>query len=135
MVNRKTKIICTLGPASNTPEMLGKMIDDGMDVARLNFSHATHDEHLGRIEMLRNVVKEKNANVGILLDTKGPEIRCGLMENDCVYFEKGDIVKVVREEVLGNHERFHIIVPELFDDVKPGHYLLIDDGKIGRAHV
>ncbi|MBR3841419.1 MAG: pyruvate kinase [Erysipelotrichales bacterium] len=130
MVNRKTKIICTLGPASNTPEMLGKMIDAGMDVARLNFSHATHEEHLARIEMLRKVVKEKDANVGILLDTKGPEIRCGLMENDCVHFNEGDIVRVVRDEVLGNHERFQIIVPELFDDVKPDQYLLIDDGKM-----
>lgn len=130
MMKRKTKIICTLGPASNTPEMIDKMIDAGMNIARMNFSHSTHEEHQARIDMVREVAARKNANVAILLDTKGPEIRCGLMENDCVNFEKGDIVKVVRDEVLGNHERFQIIVPELFDDVKPGHYLLIDDGKM-----
>ena len=130
MTRRKTKIICTLGPASNTEENFDRMIDAGMNVARLNFSHASHEEHLVRIERLRKVAANKGANVGILLDTKGPEIRCGMMENDCVDFNEGDIVKVVRDEVLGNHDRFQIIVPELFDDVKPGHYLLIDDGKM-----
>ena len=76
MMKRKTKIICTLGPASNTPEMIDKMIDAGMNIARMNFSHSTHDEHLARMNMVRSVAERKNANIAILLDTKGPEIRC-----------------------------------------------------------
>lgn len=129
-MNRKTKIFCTLGPVSNTPEMLDKMMEAGMNVARLNFSHSSHEEHLARINMVRDVAKKREQEIAILLDTKGPEIRCGIMENDCIDFKMGDIVKVVRDEVIGNHERFQIIVPELFDDVKVGHYLLIDDGKM-----
>ncbi len=127
---RKTKIICTLGPASETTAVLDKMVDAGMNIARLNFSHATHEEHLAKIQKVREVAKQKGKTIGILLDTKGPEIRCGEMENGAVEFAKGDIVKVVRDEVVGNHDRFHIVVPELFDDVKPGQYLLIDDGKV-----
>lgn len=130
MMKRKTKIFCTLGPVSSTPEMLDKMMEAGMNVARMNFSHSTHEEHLERMNMVREVAAKRNQEIAILLDTKGPEIRCGLMENDSVDFKMGDIVKVVRDEVIGNHDRFQIIVPELFDDVKPGHYLLIDDGKI-----
>jgi pyruvate kinase len=127
---RKTKIVCTIGPSSESKEMLGKLIDAGMNVARLNFSHGDHKEHLNRINNIREVSREKGKFIGIMLDTKGPEIRVGNMENGCVAFEKGDIVKIVKEEVMGNHERFQITCKELFDDVKAGNYLLIDDGKI-----
>jgi len=129
-MKRKTKIICTIGPAIDSEEMIGKMIDAGMNVGRLNFSHGTEEEHLNRIRMIRKVAAEKNRYIGIMADTKGPEIRTGDFENNQVTFKKGDIVKVVKEEVLGNHERFHISCPELFDDIKEGDYLLIDDGKM-----
>lgn len=127
---RKTKIVSTIGPATRSHEMISKLVDAGINIARLNFSHETQEEHLKVINTIKAVNKEKDTNLGILIDTKGPEIRCGIMENDAVYFETGDIVSVVRDEVLGNKERFNIGVAELYDDVKPGNVLLIDDGKI-----
>ncbi|MDD3477459.1 MAG: pyruvate kinase, partial [Candidatus Izemoplasmatales bacterium] len=129
-MKRKTKIICTIGPAIDSDEMIGKMIDAGMNVGRLNFSHGTHEEHATRIERIRRIAKERNRYIGIMADTKGPEIRCGMFENDKATFVKGDLVDVVREEVLGNKQRFHISTPELFDDIQSGDYLLIDDGKM-----
>ncbi|MBR3694491.1 MAG: pyruvate kinase [Erysipelotrichales bacterium] len=127
---KKTKIFCTLGPVSNTPEMLDKMMEAGMDVARLNFSHSDQENHLKLIQMVREVAHKRGQEIAVLLDTKGPEIRLGVMENGAVEFQTGDITKIVLEEVIGNHERFQIIVPELFTDVKVGDYLLIDDGKM-----
>ena len=129
-MKRKTKIICTIGPAIDSPEMIGKMIEAGMNVARLNFSHGTHEDHLNRIKMIRAQAVEKNRYIGIMLDTKGPEIRTGMFENNQVLFKKGDLVTIVRDEILGNRDRFHIACPQLFDDVKPGDYILIDDGKV-----
>ena len=78
---RKTKIVCTIGPASESPEILEQLIDAGMNVARLNFSHGNHEEHKKRIETIRKVAEKKGKVVGILLDTKGPEIRTHSMEN------------------------------------------------------
>ncbi len=127
---RKTKIICTIGPVSESKEMLTKLAKAGMNVSRLNFSHGSFEEHGKRIENIRQVEKELGRPIAILLDTKGPEIRCGEFENGGVEFKKGDHVKVVREVVVGNHDRFHIQCGELFDDIKPHDYLLIDDGKV-----
>jgi pyruvate kinase len=129
-MKRKTKIICTIGPAIDNKEMLSKMIDAGMNVARLNFSHGTEEEHLNRIRMIRELAEEKHRFIGVMLDTKGPEIRTGVFENGQVLFRKGEEVTIVKEEILGNHDRFHIACPPLFDDIKPGDYLLIDDGKM-----
>lgn len=127
---RKTKIICTIGPASESAEMIGKIIDAGMNVARMNFSHADHDEHLRRIETIRQVAKEKGRYIGILADTKGPEIRTGLFENGQAQFRTGDIVEIHRDMIMGNSKRFHIDCDELYDDVVKGDFILIDDGKI-----
>ncbi len=129
-MKRKTKIICTVGPAIDNDDMIGKMIDAGMNVARLNFSHADHEEHGRRVEMIRRIAKEKNRFVGILADTKGPEIRTGKFENDIATFKKGDKVEVHKEPILGNRERFHIDCNELYNDIEVGDYLLIDDGKM-----
>jgi pyruvate kinase len=127
---RKTKIICTIGPAIESESMISKMIDAGMNVARLNFSHANHEEHLARIKMIRKVSKEKGRYIGVMADTKGPEIRTGKFENDKAEFKTGDIIEVHRENILGNSKRFHIDCNELYDDMKPGEFILIDDGKI-----
>lgn len=129
-MKRKTKIICTIGPAIDNKEMLSKMIDAGMNVARLNFSHGTEDEHANRIRMIRALAAEKNRFIGIMLDTKGPEIRTGDFENGQALFKKGDEVIVQSEPILGNRERFFIDCPPLFHDVQAGDYILIDDGKI-----
>lgn len=129
-MKRKTKIVCTVGPAIDNPEMIGKMIDAGMNVGRLNFSHGNQIEHKSRIKMIRKVAEEKNRYIGIMADTKGPEIRTGKFENDRVDFKAGDIVEIVKEDVVGNKDRFHITALELFDDIQVGQYLLIDDGKM-----
>jgi len=127
---RKTKIICTLGPASETKEMVAELARAGMNMVRLNFSHEDQESHLKRMNIVRAVEKEFGFNIAIMMDTKGPEIRCGLMENGVVKFVKGDIVSIVCEDIVGTKERFAISCRELFNDVKPSDYLLIDDGKM-----
>jgi len=129
-MKRKTKIVCTVGPAIDSREMIEKMINAGMNVARLNFSHADHVEHGNRITMIRDIAKKMNRYIGIMADTKGPEMRCGLFEVGKATFKKGDTVYVEKNEVLGNNERFHISTPELFDDIDVGDFILIDDGKM-----
>ncbi|MEG0841474.1 MAG: pyruvate kinase [Erysipelotrichaceae bacterium] len=129
-MERKTKIICTIGPATQTKEMLIKLANTGMNVCRLNFSHETHEDHLRRIEIIRDAAKESGHELAILLDTKGPEIRCGVFEKGQETYAIGEIVELHREEIIGTHEKFHIQCPELFDDVKVGGTILIDDGKI-----
>ena len=100
-----------------------------MDVARFNFSHGDYEEHGNRINNIREVVKETGKNVAILLDTKGPEVRLGDFENKQETYEKGEEVTIVREKILGTHEKFHIQCPEIFNDVEVGGTILIDDGK------
>ena len=129
-MKRKTKIVCTIGPAIDNEEMLEKIIEAGMSVARLNFSHANYDEHGARIKMIRKVAERLNKFIGIMADTKGPEIRTGIFEDGKVFFNKGDEVTIVKEEIVGTKERFHIACPELFDDISAGDYLLVDDGKM-----
>jgi pyruvate kinase len=129
-MKRKTKIVCTIGPVSESAEMIGKLIDAGMNVSRLNFSHADHAEHKARIDTIRRVAKEKDRFIGIMADTKGPEIRTGEFEKGKETFSTGDVVELWKKEVLGNKERFHIQCPELFDDIDIDDYILIDDGKM-----
>lgn len=129
-MDKKTKIVCTIGPASESKEMLIALVKAGMNIARLNFSHGNYEEHENRIKLIREVSKETGKPIGILLDTKGPEIRLGDFENGGVQFEEGDVVTIVKEEVLGNHEKFTLRCPEVFHDVKVGDYILMDDGKM-----
>lgn len=126
----KTKIVCTIGPASESSDVLGKLMDAGMNVARLNFSHGDYNEHGKRIRLIRNVSRKKNKNVAIMLDTKGPEIRTGLFENGGISLAIGDKIRIVREDVLGNKERFTLKCKEVFDDIQQGNIVLIDDGKM-----
>ena len=126
----KTKIVCTIGPVSENAEMMGKLMDSGMNVARLNFSHETYEGHGRRIDLLRKVSQEKNKHISIMLDTKGPEIRTGLFEKSAITLTKGDKIRIVREDVLGNEERFTLRCKEVFNDVKVGNIVLIDDGKM-----
>ena len=129
-MKRKTKIICTIGPATDSAPMMEKLIDAGMNVARLNFSHGTEEEHFNRIQLIRSTAENRHRHIGILADTKGPEIRTGMFVDNQVAFKKGDRVTIVREVILGTHERFHISCPQLFNDIAVGDYLLIDDGKM-----
>ncbi|WP_432352207.1 pyruvate kinase [Sporosarcina sp. A2] len=127
---RKTKIVCTIGPASESPELLEQLIDAGMNVARLNFSHGDHDEHLQRIKAIRKAAKSKQKTVGILLDTKGPEIRTHTMENGLIELQAGQHIDVSMHEVVGTKERFSITYDQLIHDVDPDDTILLDDGLV-----
>lgn len=127
---RKTKIVCTIGPASESQEILVQLIEAGMNVARLNFSHGSHEEHAARIENIREAAKKTGQVVAILLDTKGPEIRTHSMENDAVELETGQTIDISMTEVLGNKEIFSITYEKLIDDVEESSIILLDDGLI-----
>ncbi|WP_280769897.1 pyruvate kinase [Salipaludibacillus daqingensis] len=127
---RKTKIVCTIGPASESKEKLTNIIEAGMNVARLNFSHGDFEEHGARIKTIREASKEAGKNVAILLDTKGPEIRTQTLEGGEAKLEQGSTVRVSMEEVVGNNELISVTYPGLIDDVHVGSVLLLDDGLI-----
>lgn len=127
---RNTKIVCTVGPASEHPDMLEKLIEAGMNVARLNFSHGDHEEHRARIENIRKTADKLDKTVAILLDTKGPEIRTHTMEGGAVELEKNQKIIVSMEEVVGNNEKFSVSYKGLIDDVDTEDRILLDDGLV-----
>lgn len=127
---RNTKIVCTIGPASESVETLEKLMEAGMNVARLNFSHGDYEEHGARIKNIRLAALKRNKNVAILLDTKGPEIRTGNFKDGRADIEKGQTVYISMDEVEGTAERFSVSYSGLIDDVEVGSKILIDDGLI-----
>ena len=128
---RKTKIVCTIGPASESFEKLCSLMEAGMNVCRLNFSHGSHEEHAARIKTIREASKKTGKQVAILLDTKGPEIRTHDMENGAIELTTGAHVIVSTKEVLGTAEKFSITYEGLIDDVEVGTRILLDDGLVG----
>ena len=130
MYVRKTKIICTLGPSVESEEMIGKLIDAGMNAARFNFSHGTHESHLAQLNRLKYVRDERGACVAAILDTKGPEIRIKTFENGPINLEKGQTFTLHTDEVVGNAEQVSVTYANLHNEVTPGCRILIDDGLI-----
>lgn len=128
---RKTKIVCTIGPSSESPENLRKLIQAGMNVARLNFSHGDFEEHGGRIVNIRKVSKELGIHTAILLDTKGPEIRVGKLKEEPIELVQDEKIILTTEEILGDKNKISITYANLPNDVRAGSTLLIDDGLIG----
>ena len=128
---RRTKIVCTMGPNENDYEVM-KALAETMDVARFNFSHGDHEEHLSRLEKLRKLRKELGRPIAALLDTKGPEIRTGLLKDGHkITLREGEKIVLTTEEVVGTKEKIYINYDKLHEDVKPGNVILIDDGLIG----
>ena len=128
---RRTKMVCTMGPNENDYGVM-KAMAEIMDVARFNFSHGDHEEHLERLELLRKVRKEVGRPIAALLDTKGPEIRTGLLEGgQKISLEEGAKIILTTEEVVGTKDKIFINYDKLHEDVKPGNVILIDDGLIG----
>ena len=127
---KKTKIVCTLGPSSNTPDILAKMIQAGMNVARFNFSHGSHAEHKQRIEMVRNVARNLNVPVALMLDTKGPEIRLGLFKNGSVELVEGHEFTLTARDVEGDETIASMSYKDLPKEVKAGDHILLSDGLV-----
>lgn len=128
---RKTKIICTLGPAVDSDERITQIINAGMDCARLNFSHGTHEEQEVRLNRVRRIAGELNRHIPILLDTKGPEIRLKDFENGSVVVEKGSLFTFdTDKETPGTKERIGLTYDKLAKNVEVGTRILVDDGKI-----
>ena len=127
---KNTKLVCTIGPKSQSKEMMSKLVDAGMNVIRCNFSHGDHAEQGARFATLRAINAEKGTHVGILLDTRGPEIRTHLFENGGVNLEAGKTVSISMNEVLGTKDKFSVNYPGLINDVEVGGVILVDDGNV-----
>lgn len=125
---RQTKIICTMGPASDPPDMLDALAQT-MDVARFNFSHDTHEKQAVRLSRVREAAKKAGRPIAMLLDTKGPEIRTGLLENHApVMLFEGEPFTLTAEDAVGNSHQVSLSYKELHKDIRPGDLILIDDG-------
>ncbi|MCL2859002.1 MAG: pyruvate kinase [Oscillospiraceae bacterium] len=127
---RKTKIVCTIGPASETKEILRELMKTGMNVARINFSHGSYEEQEERINNIKEVREELNLPVALLMDTKGPEIRIGKIDNNCTTLVNGQEFTLVNEDILGDCEKVSITYKELYKEVEVGSKILINDGII-----
>ena len=125
---KKTKIICSIGPASTAPEVMCKMVEVGMNVARINFSHATMEERKAVVESVHKVREMTKKNIAILYDTKGPEFRNGMLENDEITLVEGKTIRLVKETVLGNEERISVNHPQAIDNLKVGSIVLLENG-------
>ena len=127
--NKKTKIVATLGPATNTKEILTEMAASGVNVFRINFSHADYDVVKERVKLIREINKERGYNVAILADLQGPKLRVGVMEDD-VLLKDGDTYTFTTEECIGNKEKAFMTYQRFPKDVKVGENILVDDGKL-----
>ena len=127
---KKTKIICTLGPASESEEVLSKMVEAGMNVARLNFSHGTHEEHLKKMNTIKKVRDKMRAPLPIMLDTKGPEFRIGLFKNGKILLRDGDPFTFTTEEIEGDKSRVTVSFKGICEQMSPGDKILLNNGLI-----
>lgn len=125
---KKTKIICSIGPSSCNPDTMEKMVKNGMNVARINFSSGVAWEKLNVVACVKEVRKRTNMPIGILYDTKGPEFRNGNLENGEITLVENKTIKIVKEDVLGNTERFSVNYPEAIDSLKVGDTILLENG-------
>lgn len=129
-LSKKTKIIATVGPASNSKEKLKELVEAGANIFRLNFSHGTHDQHLQVIQYIRELNKENNWNISILQDLQGPKIRTDEVENNGVELVEGETITICRDKILGTSSRISTSYQNLTNDVKVGDMILIDDGNL-----
>ena len=130
IIHKNTKVVCTIGPASESYEVLSQLIDAGMNVMRLNFSHGEHPDHLKKIELIRKLEQDKGVIIPIILDTKGPEIRCHIFKDGQAKILRDSIVRISMTEILGDETKFSVTYDKLFDDVEVGNKIKIDDGNL-----
>ena len=130
-MNRRTKIVCTLGPAVASKEGIAELVDAGMNVARMNFSHGDHADHKQNYDWVREATDESGRAIGILADLQGPKIRLGRFTEGSAYWATGEIVRITTDDVEGTHDRVSTTYKGLANDAKAGDRLLVDDGKVG----
>ncbi|MGW4246950.1 pyruvate kinase, partial [Nocardia sp. NPDC004722] len=129
---RRTKIVCTLGPAVSSEDRIRELVESGMDVARLNFSHGEHSDHAENYKKVRAASDAAGRAVGILADLQGPKIRLGRFEGDGkTVWNTGEEVRITVDDIVGTHDRVSTTYKHLAKDAKPGDRLLVDDGKVG----
>src|SRR5580704_15450677 len=129
-MQRKVKVICTLGPSSYQEDMIEQLILAGMDVARLNFSHGDHEFYRVLINRIRHVAASLNKPIAILQDLQGPKIRIGQVENDSIVLKDGDNIAITNEKIIGTKEKICSTYESIIDDVNINDPVLLDDGKI-----
>src|SRR3546814_555423 len=129
-VQKRTKIVTTLGPASTNKKVLTQLIALGVDVCRLNFSHGSQKDHLDAITTIREINKEHDTHIGILADLQGPKIRIGIMKEGGAMLLTGKTISITTHEQIGNEEKIYITYDHFPKDVQQGEIILLDDGKI-----
>jgi len=127
---RKTKIMCTIGPATSNEEMIGTMIDEGVDIFRLNFAHLNQDEVEKNVKMIRKISDKKGIDVAICVDLQGPKIRCGKVKGDNIQLKEGEKYFLTTEQYLGDENKLQILYKGFVKDIEPGVRVLLDDGRI-----
>jgi pyruvate kinase len=126
----RTKIVATIGPATGSYEMLKAIIEEGVDVCRLNFSHGSYEDHRKVVENIRKVNEDTQSFTSILLDLQGPKLRVGEMENGKIELITGSTIVVTTTEMLSTAQKVYVKFPSLAKDVLPGERILLDDGKL-----
>ena len=129
-MQHKTKIIATVGPACNTYEKLSALVNEGVNVFRLNFSHGTHEQHHAVMDHIKNINKDLKLNIAILADLQGPKLRVGDIKDNFLDLKKGDVFYFTNEKCIGTLDNIYISYPAFHDDVRVGEKILLDDGKI-----
>ena len=124
---KKTKIICSIGPASNNVNTIEEMIKAGMNCARINFSHATYESARATVDNVIEAKTRAKKNIAVLFDTKGPEFRNGEVQEGGINLVEGNTIKVVKENVIGNEERFSVNHPEVIDSLEIGNAILLEN--------
>lgn len=127
---RKTKIVCTLGPSTDNEDVLRQLMQEGLNVARCNFSHGSYEEHKKRMDMVKKLRKEVKKPIAILLDTKGPEVRVKQFKQGKITLKEGQLFTLTSEDVEGNEEKVSVTYSRLYEDLEVGMKVLIDDGLI-----
>lgn len=125
---KKTKIICSIGPASRKYEVMKSMVENGMNVARINFSHADLTEKKETVELVKKINKELKTNVGILYDTKGPDFRTGIVENDGINLKEGKTIRIVKDDIVGTEEAITVNYKEALNNINIDDIILLEDG-------
>ena len=127
---RKTKVICTIGPASDNEETIRRLIEEGMAVARMNFSHGTYEEQKRKFDLVKKVRGELRQPIAIMLDTKGPEYRIGTFENHSIELKDGDTFTFTTDDVVGNQEKVSVSYKNLIDNLEVGDRILVNNGLV-----